>query len=77
MSLFGVHFGCGSPVSGLVVSVTAKVGDPVEPGDLVVMLEAMKMQTRVTAPPDATKVKAIRVSRGEAVKLSQILVEFE
>ncbi|HYA95743.1 MAG TPA: biotin/lipoyl-containing protein [Terriglobales bacterium] len=68
---------CRSPVNGLVVTVVAKIGDPVEPGDLVLMLEAMKMQTRVTAPLAAAKVKAILVSQGEAVKLNQILVEFE
>jgi biotin carboxyl carrier protein len=68
---------CRSPVNGLVVAVVTKVGDPVEPGDLVLMLEAMKMQTKVTAPPAATTVKAILVSPGEAVKLNQILVEFE
>ena len=68
---------CRSPVNGLVVAVVAKVGDPVEPGDLVVMLEAMKMQTRLTAPPAVTIVKSILVNQGDAVKLNQILVEFE
>ena len=68
---------CRSPVNGLVVAVVAKVGDPVEPGDLVLMLEAMKMQTRITAPLAVTMVKSILVSPGEAVKLNQILVEFE
>lgn len=68
---------CRSPVNGLVVAVVAKVGDPVEPGDLVILLEAMKMETRITAPATAAQVKSILVAQGEAVKTDQILVEFE
>ena len=44
--------------------------------DLLVVLEAMKMETSVTAPI-AGKVKSVKVAPGEAVKLNQILVEFE
>lgn len=70
------HKVCRSPVNGIVVAVVAKVGDPVEAGDLIVLLEAMKMETKVTAPCEAT-VKSILVAPGEAVKLNQILAEFE
>ena len=51
-------------------------GEELQLDDLLVVLEAMKMQTSVTASI-AGKVKSVKVAPGEAVKLSQILVEFE
>jgi len=42
----------------------------------MIVLEAMKMETNVTAPV-AGKVKSVNVQPGDAVKVNQILVEFE
>jgi biotin carboxyl carrier protein len=44
--------------------------------ELIVVLEAMKMETSVVAPI-AGKVKSVKVGSGDAVKLHQVLVEFE
>ncbi|MBD5780293.1 acetyl-CoA carboxylase biotin carboxyl carrier protein subunit [Pelagicoccus sp. NFK12] len=55
-----------SPLSGKVVSVDVKVGDSVAAGDQVVTLEAMKMNTIVSAPTSGT-VTAIHVSDGQSV----------
>jgi len=67
---------CRSPVAGIVVRVSVKPGDELLPDGLILVLEAMKMETSVTAPV-AGKVKSVKVVPGEAVKLNQILVEFE
>jgi methylmalonyl-CoA carboxyltransferase 1.3S subunit len=67
---------CRSPVAGIVVRVCVQPGEQLQLDDLIVVLEAMKMETSVTAP-SAGKVKAVKVAPGEAVKLDQILVEFE
>jgi len=67
---------CRSPVAGIVVRVCVQAGDQLQSDDLLVVLEAMKMETSVTAPI-AGKVKSVKVAPGEAVKLDQILVEFE
>ena len=67
---------CRSPVAGIVVRVCVKAGDELLLDALLVILEAMKMETSVTAPI-AGKVKSVKVVAGEAVKLNQILVEFE
>lgn len=67
---------CRSPVAGIVVRVCVKAGDELQLDALLVILEAMKMETSVTAPI-AGKVKSVKVTAGEAVKLNQILVEFE
>lgn len=67
---------CRSPVAGIVARVCVHPGDALHLDDLLVVLEAMKMETSVTAPI-AGKVKSVKVAPGEAVKLNQVLVEFE
>jgi methylmalonyl-CoA carboxyltransferase small subunit len=67
---------CRSPVTGLVVRVVAQVGQALQMGDALLVLEAMKMETSITAPR-AGKVAEIRVAQGDAVKSGQVLVEFE
>lgn len=67
---------CRSPVAGIVVRVEVKPGQPLEANDLMVVLEAMKMETNVTAPI-AGKVKVVNVSSRDAVKMNEILIEFE
>lgn len=67
---------CRSPVSGVVIRINAKPGQQLQPNDLIMVLEAMKMETNVTAPV-AGKVKNITVAPGDGVKVHQVLVEFE
>jgi methylmalonyl-CoA carboxyltransferase 1.3S subunit len=67
---------CRSPVAGIVVRVCVQTGEQMQLDDLIVVLEAMKMETSVTAPI-AGKVRSVKVAPGEAVKLDQVLVEFE
>jgi methylmalonyl-CoA carboxyltransferase small subunit len=67
---------CRSPVSGIVVRVAAQVGQSLQPGDILLVLEAMKMETNITAP-SAGKIAAIRVNQGDSVQAGQVVVEFE
>jgi len=67
---------CRSPVSGIVVRVAAQVGQSLQAGDILVVLEAMKMETNITAP-SAGKIAAIRVNQGDGVQAGQVVVEFE
>lgn len=67
---------CRSPVSGMVVRVSAQPGQSIQAGDVLLVLEAMKMETNITAPV-AGKVKAIKVNAGEAVQSGQVVVELE
>jgi methylmalonyl-CoA carboxyltransferase small subunit len=67
---------CRSPVAGVVIKVNVKPVQQIEANDLLVVLEAMKMETNITAPADG-KVKSVRVAPGDAVKVNQIVVEFE
>ncbi|MGO9516055.1 MAG: acetyl-CoA carboxylase biotin carboxyl carrier protein subunit [Candidatus Korobacteraceae bacterium] len=65
-----------SPVAGLVVRIYAEPGQQVVADDLLMVLEAMKMETNINAPV-AGKIKTVDVAPGNAVKLDQILLQFE
>ena len=67
---------CRSPLAGIVVSIAAAVGQAVAKSDLLLVIEAMKMETRILSEGDGT-VKAVKVAAGDAVKSGQVLVEFE
>ncbi len=67
---------CRSPISGIVVRIAARPGQQIQVGDGVLVLEAMKMETDITAPV-AGKVSQINVNVGDSVKGGQVLVEFE
>jgi len=67
---------CRSPVSGIVVRVAAQIGQSLQKGDILVVLEAMKMETNITAPAPG-KIKAIAVNQGDSVQSGQLVVEVE
>lgn len=67
---------CRSPVAGIVIRVHAQAGKELQANDLIVVLEAMKMETRISSPAGG-RLKALKVAPGDAVKLNQILAEFE
>lgn len=67
---------CRSPVTGLVIRVLVQAGQTVERGELLIVLEAMKMETHVTAPLSGTVAK-LHVSPGSSVKANQPLIEME
>ncbi|HET6436612.1 MAG TPA: biotin/lipoyl-containing protein [Anaeromyxobacter sp.] len=67
---------CRSPVSGIVVRIAAQVGQALQTGDVLIVLEAMKMETNITAPV-AGKIARIKVSQGDSVQAGQVVVEFE
>ena len=62
-----------STLPGSVFQVVANVGDSVKEGDVVMILEAMKMEIEVVAPSDG-KVSAIHVQKGQSVQNGQLLV---
>ncbi len=66
---------CRSPFSGTVSKVAAQVGQEIQINDVLMVLEAMKMETVITAPI-AGKVAHINANVGDAVQQGQVLVEF-
>jgi pyruvate carboxylase len=66
----------GAPMPGAVASVAAKAGASVKAGDLLLTIEAMKMETGLHAERDAV-VKAIHVQPGAQIEAKDLLIEFE
>jgi methylmalonyl-CoA carboxyltransferase small subunit len=67
---------CRSPIAGLVIRVNVQPGQTIQPNDLLLVLEAMKMETNVVAAAGG-RIKAVTVNPGDAVQVNQVLVEFE
>ena len=61
-----------SPMPGTILGVKVKEGDAVKAGQLVIILEAMKMENPIVAPKDGT-ISAIKVSKGDSVNSDDIL----
>ena len=68
--------GLFAPMPGKVLVTEVRAGDRVKEGQLLVILEAMKMEHRITAPV-AGVIKALNVTEGEQVDNGQVLVVFE
>lgn len=62
-----------APISGTVTRVLAELGADVAAGTVLFVLEAMKMETEITAPADGT-VAEIAVAPGNAVSGGEILL---
>ena len=62
-----------APMPGKVLSVNVKVGDAVKAGDVLMILEAMKMQNEIMAPADGT-VSDVRVSAGQTVGTGDVMI---
>ena len=65
-----------APMPGLLTKLDVAVGDKVEPGQPVAVMEAMKMENILRAPKAAT-VKATPAKAGDSVAVDQVIVEFE
>jgi len=65
-----------APMPGKVLSVKVGTGDSVKNGDIVIILEAMKMENEITATKDG-KIKEINVKPGDSVKKGQALLLIE
>lgn len=65
-----------APMPGLVVAVEVTEGQPVEAGQGLVVIEAMKMENELRAPAAAT-VRAVHVAAGSAVEKGAVLVDFD
>lgn len=61
-----------SPMPGKILAVKASVGQAVKKGEVVLILEAMKMENEVVAPEDGT-IASINVAVGSAVEAGDTL----
>ena len=61
-----------SPMPGKILSVEKKVGDSVEAGQTIMILEAMKMENEIVAP-EAGTIASINVSVNQSVEAGEVL----
>jgi len=64
---------CRSPVSGIVVKANARPGETIQTGDLLFVLEAMKMETEITAGVGG-KIAEVKVKVGDSVKSGEVVL---
>lgn len=61
-----------APMPGKILSVKASAGQAVKKGDVIMILEAMKMENEIVAPQDGT-IAGINVSAGDSVEAGAVL----
>ncbi len=61
-----------APMPGKIIKILVEEGQAVQKGDILLILEAMKMQNEITSPVAGT-VKSIRVSAAQNVKPGEVL----
>ena len=62
-----------SPMPGNILNVNVKVGDAVKKGQVLLILEAMKMENEIMAPKDGT-ITSVNVQNGSTVESGALLV---
>lgn len=62
-----------APMPGTILSVAVKAGDAVKKGQLLLVLEAMKMENEIVAPQDGT-VTNVAVAQGNTVSAGDLLL---
>jgi 3-methylcrotonyl-CoA carboxylase alpha subunit len=79
----GAHSGHGAgngritaPMPGKIVKIAVRDGDTVNMHDLLIVLEAMKMEHRIEAPGNGT-IGAVHVREGDIVPGDTVLIELE
>lgn len=65
-----------APMVGKILKIEKNVGDPVDEDEIVLVMEAMKMEIPVVAPASGV-LKDLKVSAGQAVEADQLLAEID
>jgi glutaconyl-CoA/methylmalonyl-CoA decarboxylase subunit gamma len=65
-----------APMPGKILEIKVHAGDEVSQGDILLILEAMKLENNITSPGDA-RVKEIVVQVGENVEAGNLLLKLE
>jgi biotin carboxyl carrier protein len=62
-------------MNGVVIEIPVKVGDAVKSGQVVVVLEAMKMKTNIASDRDG-KIASINISPNDSVETGQVMLTY-
>ena len=64
------------PITGKVISIDVKVGDTIKEGDVICILESMKMENPILTPVDGTVIE-IGVTADQVVKPGEVIAVIE
>jgi biotin carboxyl carrier protein len=64
-----------APMNGVVIEIPVKAGDTVKIGQVVVILEAMKMKTNISSDRDG-KIAAVNISPNDSVEAGQVMLTY-
>jgi biotin carboxyl carrier protein len=65
-----------SPINGIILEIPIKTGQTIAEGDVIFVLESMKMKTNISAPFAGT-IKTIEVKINDTIEAGQLLLTFE
>lgn len=65
-----------SPMPGTILDIKVQVGDSIKTGDVLLILEAMKMENEIMAPTTG-RIAAIGISKGASVNSGELLIVIE
>ncbi len=65
-----------APMPGLILDIKVNVGDTVQKGDGILVLEAMKMENILKSPGDGV-IKSIEIKQGDAIEKNQVLIRLD
>ena len=65
-----------APMPGTIVGINVKVGDSFKRGQVLIVLEAMKMENEILAPRDG-RVVNVNTQKGSSVNSGDVLIAFE
>lgn len=65
-----------APMSGNIISINVSVDQVVKKGDVIAMLEAMKMENEILSPRDG-KIVSINAQKGQSISVDQVIAVLE
>ena len=65
-----------APMPGLILDIPVNSGEEIKEGELLLILEAMKMENSIVSPING-RIKNVSVEKGTTVTKNQLLIEFE
>lgn len=64
-----------APISGRVIDVLVTMGNQIKKGQVLIVIEAMKMENQIESPVNA-EISEIKVNKGQSVKAGEVMITF-